>query len=131
MRFIQKSVAASLVVIVMTIVAFRQSREIAALRREIAKQSTPQLELPHESVSLEIQEKCEQRSAQAFKEWGSERSATYTSHYSSKDSKCFIEIATTKVENGVPMVFRQVSDAFGGRSFGQYSWINSQHIACL
>jgi hypothetical protein len=54
--------------------------------------------------------------------WKKEPFAAYANHYHQKLNKCFIEIYSMKV----PSVSMSVSDAFEGKEYAEYSWINTQ-----
>ena len=63
-----------------------------------------------------------------FKEesWDKKPFASYTNHYQHTTNKCFIQIENTEVTNNTPATSIVVSDAFEGKTYGEFMWINSQ-----
>jgi len=75
------------------------------------------------AANLDLQEQCANQASSAFRElgWKKEPSAGYANHYHEKLNKCFIEIYSMKA----PSVSMSVSDAFEGKVYAEYFWINT------
>lgn len=76
--------------------------------------------------SLGQQQQCAVQAARAFEfagykdnEW-----ANFTNHFSSKLGRCFVEITAldAKTNPGTIWTYKTLSDAFEGKTYGQYSW---------
>jgi hypothetical protein len=77
-------------------------------------------------VSLETQGKCSKQATIAFAEGGWNRSAfvDYTNHYNPALNKCFVEIINNDFVDGHPSHSTILVDAFEGKVYGNYVWIN-------
>jgi hypothetical protein len=73
-----------------------------------------------------MQTKCAQQARVEFKAWEKELTANFTNHYNVKVNKCFVEITNMGSDRKphVPTVNRIVSDAFEGKVYGEYMWMN-------
>jgi hypothetical protein len=80
------------------------------------------------AVSLETQGKCSKQATIAFAEGGWKRNAfvDYTNHYNAALNKCFVEITDNNLIDGHPSHSTTLADAFEGKVYGTYTWINSQ-----
>jgi len=98
-----------------------QSVKISALQNRTAEVKTPP-----PTASMELQSQCAKQAAIAFKQsgWSTEKLADSTNHYNTRLGKCFVEITNTTIENGHPGHSAIVSDAFEGKVYGSYEWIN-------
>lgn len=106
---------------VLAVVIHSQSAKISALQARTAEVKTaPQ------ATSMELQGQCAKQAAIAFKQsgWSTEKLADSTNHYNTRLGKCFVEITNTTIENGHPGHSDMVSDAFEGKVYGSYEWIN-------
>ena len=85
-------------------------------------------------ASLAQQKMCDEQAGKKFRENdGSDdipksRStiSSYTSHYDPTVNVCYIRVNSTSAEK-FPTVVDVVYDAFGGRVYANYMWINSQN----
>jgi hypothetical protein len=78
-------------------------------------------------ASLDLQEKCAKQAAIAFHQQGfSENDADYVNHYNVKLGRCFIQITKTSMSGNFPATTKSLSDAFEGKEFGSYLWINTE-----
>ena len=107
----------------------KQSRSAAAAK---PAGDTPPLFTPV-AATLAQQKMCDDQAAKKFHENESvgniPRSRTtvssYTSHYDPTVNVCYIRVNSTSAEK-IPVVADVVYDAFGGRIYANYIWINSQ-----
>jgi hypothetical protein len=120
-----KVLSGVLLIIVLGLWAAERSKsaEIAKLEDNLRASKTMA-----ETVSLEMQGKCAKQAAVSFAESGWKRTALvdYTNHYNAGLNKCFIEITSTEIEHGGPSHSTILADAFEGKVYGRYLWINSQ-----
>jgi hypothetical protein len=111
----------AMTVVVLAVVIHSQSAKLSALQTRTAEVKTvPQ------TASMELQSQCAKQAAIAFKQsgWSSEKLADSTNHYNTRLGKCFVEITNTTIENGHPGHSAIVSDAFEGKVYASYEWIN-------
>jgi hypothetical protein len=94
-----------------------------------------------EPASLAQQKMCDEQAGKKYRDFQTPDSATkdfdrnneslssYTSHYDPTENICYIRINTTSAaKNGKgSMVSEVVFDAFGGREYAEYTWINSEN----
>lgn len=78
------------------------------------------------AASLAQQKMCDEQAAKKFSENGHEKYDAYTSHYEPTVNVCYIRVNSTSVKK-FPIVTDVVYDAFGGRIYANYMWINSQN----
>jgi subtilisin family serine protease len=106
-------------VLVLIFMLHSQSVAIKALQATVAAPPAP---------SLELQGRCAKQAAEVFKQegYGTEPLADFTNHYSGKMGRCFVVISNTKVTGNVSSADKSLSDAFEGKVYGSYTWINSQ-----
>jgi hypothetical protein len=86
------------------------------------------------AASLAQQKVCDEQAAKKFSENDSidnipkNRStiSSYTSHYDPTVNVCYIRVSSTSTDK-FPVVVDVVYDAFGGRIYATYTWINSQN----
>jgi hypothetical protein len=87
------------------------------------------LDAATKSANLDMQEKCAKQARIEFNRAGFDKdeTANFTNHYNPKLNKCFVDIFSAKshLTPYVPTAFRSVSDAFEGKGFGEYMWINN------
>jgi len=103
---------------------------------QIKPTETPHPLFTPEAATLAQQKMCDEQAAKRFNEdkssdeFREERrrnppvTADYTSHYDSEVNVCYVRLHS--VYANPPIVSAVVYDAFGGRIFATYSWINSQ-----
>jgi hypothetical protein len=77
-------------------------------------------------ASLAQQKMCDEQAAKKFRESGHGALDTYTSHYDPTVNVCYIRVNSTSTKK-FPIVADVVYDAFGGRIYANYMWINSQN----
>lgn len=97
--------------------------KIARLEKE-NRELSEKLEAVAKAANLVLQEKCANQASTDFRDWGWNKQplAAYANHYHQKLNKCFIEIYNTNA----PSVSMSVSDAFEGKVYAEYFWINTQ-----
>jgi hypothetical protein len=101
-------------------VALRQQQdELKALSAKLDAPAQP-------TVSLELQGQCAKRAHEEYKLEGFEHDqwASFSSHYSPKMGKCFVEVENTDTKTipGTTIIGKKVVDAFEGRVFASYTW---------
>jgi hypothetical protein len=78
-----------------------------------------------EAASLAQQKMCDEQASKKFTENKHDTLDSYTSHYDPSVNVCYIRVDTV---TGKPLaVTAVVYDAFGGRVYANYAWINSQN----
>jgi hypothetical protein len=77
-------------------------------------------------ATLAQQKMCDEQAAKKFSENGHGKYDAYTSHYDVTVNVCYIRVNSTSAEK-FPVVADVVYDAFGGRIYASYMWINSQN----
>ena len=79
------------------------------------------------NASLAVQGQCAEQAERMFKNlgWNKKDYASFENHYNVKLNKCFIRIDNTEVNNGMT-TSKTLMDAFEGKVFGEYVWINSK-----
>lgn len=78
------------------------------------------------AASLPQQKMCDEQAAKKFTENGHGTLDTYTSHYDPTENVCYIRVNSTSAKK-FPLITDVVYDAFGGRIYASYMWINSQN----
>ena len=113
------TVALTFAVLVLGYFIYSQSLTIKALQRAQESDVVP---------SLEMQGRCAKQASDTFTQLGynAKGLAEYTNHYSKKMGKCFMVIANTSTTVGSVSTSKNLSDAFEGKVYGSYIWINSQ-----
>lgn len=91
----------------------RENRELAAKLETLSRTS-----------SLDAQAKCAEQAEKNFANAGFDPGGIqdYTNHYNAKMNKCFVLMSSTRAEP--PRQFKTLTDAFEGKSYGDYFWIN-------
>jgi hypothetical protein len=79
-----------------------------------------------EAASLAQQKMCDEQATKKFSENAHGKNDTYTSHYDTAVNVCYMRVHSLSFDK-FPMVSDSVYDAFGGRVFAEYMWINSQN----
>jgi hypothetical protein len=101
--------------------------KLARLEKE-NKELAAKLDAAVKTAGLDLQQRCAQQSRAEFKEagWGKEPMASFVNHYNSKLNKCFIEIVSMRSyrQPPIPTISKTVADAFEGKVYGEYMWIN-------
>lgn len=88
----------------------------------------PHEEQPLRSASLTEQKMCDEQARKKFREDNPRPSelTNYRSHYDPKANICYIRVdSTTAGKNSVSTLI-MIYDAFEGRQYGSYMWINNQ-----
>jgi hypothetical protein len=102
---------------------------IARLEKE-NKELAAKLDAALKTANLELQQKCAQQSSVEFKGQGWERDpmTNITNHYNAKVNKCFIKVTSinSHEQPHVLTVTKTVMDAFEGKVYGEYMWINNR-----
>src|SRR5450759_845176 len=97
----------------------KENKELAATLESVAK-----------TTNLDMQAKCAQQARAEFKAqgWEKESMAGFTNHYNVKVNKCFVEITNSGSSRQpyVPTINRILFDAFEGKVYGEYMWVNSK-----
>ncbi|HEX6494702.1 MAG TPA: hypothetical protein VF018_04415 [Acidobacteriaceae bacterium] len=111
----------AITVMALAVVIHSQSAKIAALQSR-----TADIKTAPQAANMELQSQCAKQAAIAFKQsgWSTEKLADSINHYNTVIGKCFVEITNTTIENGHPGHSAIVSDAFEGKVYGSYQWIN-------
>jgi hypothetical protein len=86
------------------------------------------------TATLEQQKMCSEQATKAYREYLTPDSiprpkgeiGSYTSHYDPAVNVCYIRVDTTSADK-VPMNSAVVYDAFGGRVYATYTWINTEN----
>lgn len=78
------------------------------------------------AASLAQQKMCDEQAAKKFSENGHGKYDTYTSHYDPTVNVCYVRVESFSAEK-FPVVTDVVYDAFGGRVYANYTWINSHN----
>ncbi len=120
------NVALILAVLVLGYVVVSQSKRIDQL-----KVSSPAVDAKSDPgpiyADLDSQAKCAKQAQIAFRELGFDRKTdNYVNHYNMKLGRCFVQTEMGGISNGVPVVNRGLSDAFEGKVYGTYAWMNNQ-----
>ena len=94
----------------------KQNKELMAKLEDVSKQS-----------SLDLQSKCAKQAREEFNSegWRADTLAAFTNHYNKQLSKCFIEVTSSDTKTaGDGTIFQStvVSDAFEGKTYGEYHW---------
>jgi len=50
----------------------------------------------------------------------------YENHYNLKMNKCFVIIQSSKIDASGIFVYKTLSDAFEGKSYAEYAWLNNK-----
>jgi len=89
----------------------KQNQELAAKVEAILK-----------TANLDAQAKCAQQARIAFSESGLDKQAMrgYTNHYNQRLNKCFVKLNSLKGEGKGLATYKQVQDAFEGKSYAEY-----------
>lgn len=77
------------------------------------------------AANLAQQKICDEQAAKKFSENGHGSLDSYTSHYDPTVNVCYIRVHS--FAGNPPVVADVVYDAFGGRVYANYVWINSQN----
>lgn len=101
--------------------------KIARLERE-NKELAEKLDSLAKAANLDMQAKCANQATNMFKEsgLGKERISSYTNHYQPKLNKCFVKFSTLKHEGKGTSIYMSIQDAFEGKGYAEYYWINNQ-----
>jgi hypothetical protein len=108
-----------------------KNQELGAKLNNVEKENqelTAKLNGVTKGASLELQKKCADQSASEFKTWGWNKKplAGYDNHYQQNLNKCFVRIENSEFTNNVPATSITVSDAYEGKVYGDYQWINTE-----
>ena len=86
------------------------------------------------TASLAQQKMCDEQAGKKFRENQSTDNipesktiiSSYTSHYDPTVNVCYVRVVSTSADK-FPIITDVVYDAFGGRIYANYLWINSQN----
>lgn len=79
------------------------------------------------AASLEEQGSCARQATSEFSRYNSkDPSASYQNHFSSNMGRCFMVTATFTADNKGVSTSKILADAFEGKVYGSYLWINNQ-----
>jgi hypothetical protein len=125
-----KSLAVVAVLVVCTIACNRSlpTKPASDAAPKLSMAETPQPVFTPHNATLAEQKMCDEQALKRFHEYTekNEKYATYTSHYDPSVNVCYVRVNRLTVEKGVPMTSSTVVDAFEGRGYANYIWINSQ-----
>jgi Tfp pilus assembly protein PilV len=111
------------VVCVLGFMTMSQSKQIAELRNIHTGEAAQPV-----AANLDLQAKCARQAAVMFHELGyTMDDSDYVNHYNMKLGRCFMQISKTKMAGTSPSTTKSLSDAFEGKVFGSYLWINTQN----
>lgn len=107
-------------VVVLLFQMHSQSVALKALQQQ--KAQTPPI------PSLELQEKCAKQAAVEYRQEGLDAKpmAEFTDHYSATLGRCFVITKNTETTGNVISTHKLLTDAYEGKVYGDYLWINSQ-----
>jgi hypothetical protein len=99
---------------------------LALARSAMAQQSTA---ASPRSATMAEQKMCDEQARKKFYEdYRGTAFANYTSHFDSRVSVCYVFVHHATVANDMPSVSKVVYDAFEGRVYASYMWINSKGL---
>ena len=110
--------------ITLGVFARRQTTALREARQQIQELQT-KLDLAAKSVNLDLQQKCAEQAAKAWKsgEWGKLKNATYANHYNSSMNKCFMRIDNSVPDSsGAVFTSDRIVDAYEGKVYGELTW---------
>ncbi len=83
---------------------------------------------PPRLAALAQQNMCSEQAKKKFHEDNSPNASgtEYTSHYDPRTNVCYIRVHRFRMEGGIPSVSDAVYDAFEGRGYASYIWVNAQ-----
>ena len=79
-------------------------------------------------ATLQQQKMCDEQAKKKFHEDNPKPNGTtdYTSHYDARANVCYMMVHYVSTEGGKASVLDNVYDAFEGRTYASYTWINSE-----
>src|SRR5579871_3842452 len=109
---------------VLVIFAQRQSVALREAHQQIQDLHS-KLDLASKNANLDLQQRCAEQAAKAWKSGGWEKleNATYSNHYNESMHKCFL-----RIENSIPdpsgAVFTsdRIVDAYEGKVYAELTW---------
>lgn len=90
-------------------------------------------EQPLRAATLAEQKMCDEQATKKFREDNPKREpnsndmTNYRSHYDPKANICYIRVDSTIADKNSISNLVMIYDAFEGRGYGSYTWINNQH----
>jgi hypothetical protein len=100
------------------------TERLARLEKE-NRDISVRLEAVTKAANLDLQEKCAKQASSVFRPMGlKSASADYTNHYNPKLNRCFITVSITATVGSMPTVNMWVQDAYEGKGYAEYVWIN-------
>jgi hypothetical protein len=86
--------------------------------------------VPPRSATLAQQKMCDEQARKKFHEDNQDvpphERGQYTSHFDAAGNVCYMLVHHAGTGNGVPSVSDLVYDAFEGREYASYTWVNTQ-----
>ena len=79
-----------------------------------------------EAASLAQQKMCDEQAGKKFRENGPGTYDSYTSHYDPTVNVCYVRVDSLPAGK-FPVISDVVYDAFGGRIYANFMWINSRN----
>jgi hypothetical protein len=70
---------------------------------------------------------CGEQAEKQFRANGFDKSSEYASHYDARANVCYMMIHTVSATKASASDIETVSDAFEGRDYGTYAWVNAQN----
>jgi len=124
----------AVVIAVLIYDSIQRGREIELLKAQtLSPASTaapvaPKVVAPVKAASMADQAACAKQAASEFKREGFKDGSMddFTSHFSAATGHCYMVTTSTAATNNIPTNSRTLSDAFEGKVYGNYFWINTQ-----
>jgi hypothetical protein len=94
-----------------------------------AMAQAPAREPERRVATLTQQKMCDERAEKEFRKYNPKASLSdgYTSHYDARANVCYMMVHVVMVDKGKSVsVSDTVTDAFEGRAYASYMWINSE-----
>jgi hypothetical protein len=119
------------VVISITLVGCNNPQPIKQVTQRVQTEQASTLEDPSQPrlATLSQQKMCDEQAEKQFKIYGTpakgDTANEYVSHYDARANVCYMMIHRGGISYGNPTVSNVVSDAFEGRVYANYIWINS------
>ena len=114
-----------LLLVALSLVASGCNTERLARLEKENRDISARLEAVTKAANLDLQEKCSNQASSVSRQMGLKSAfAVYTNHYNPKLNKCFITVFNTATVGSIPTVSMWVQDAYEGKEYAEYFWIN-------